>query len=50
MTRYELYQLPDQWLLRSWWYWKPVGADDSEGHGPWPLRSLARLAGWIGTR
>ena len=41
MTRYELYQLPDQWLLRSWWYWKPAGADDSEGHGPVPFRWLA---------
>ncbi len=50
MSRFDLYQLPGQWLLRSWWYWKPAGADDSEGHGPYPLRALARLFGWLGTR
>jgi hypothetical protein len=50
MDRFETYQDPSQWVLKRWWYWKLADAHDSEGHGPFPFRWLARLAGWLGTR
>lgn len=50
MPKFTLYQDPSQWIAKSWWYWKPAGAADLKGHGPYPFKSLARLAGWLSTR
>lgn len=50
MPRFTVYQDPSQWFTSSWWYWKPAGAPDGEGHGPVPFRWMAQLLGWLGTR
>lgn len=48
-SKFKLYTDPSQWVNWTWWYWKPKGAPDAEGHGPFPSKFLARVAGWLGT-
>ena len=47
--RYDLYQDSSQWLTMNWWYWKPSGAPEAKGHGPFPFRWMAALAARIST-
>lgn len=48
-SRFTVYQDTEQWVPVLNWFWLASG-ESGTGHGPYPARWIAWLAGWLGTR
>lgn len=48
MSTFTVFKDDEQWVPVFKWFWSTPS--DSRSHGPFPCRSLAWLAGWLGTR
>lgn len=49
MRKFAVYQDNGQWIPLFKWMWY-VPETPGDGHGPYPARWMARLAGWLATR